>query len=72
MPERRLGDRVLEALELALEQEDLEVAEHLGRALELALTRFGGAGKVEHREPPPGAEAALDRLEALKQRFFAG
>lgn len=72
MEERRLCDRVLRALELALDQDDLEIAEHLARALELSLTRFGGEGKVEQRDLPMAAASAFDRLDELKRRLFAG
>ncbi len=65
--ERRLGDRILAALELALEQKHLDVAEHLTRALEETLTRFGGPDAVDHRELSAGMLQAFDRLEALRR-----
>lgn len=65
--ERRLGDRILAALELALEQKHLDVAEHLARALEETLTRFGGPDAVDHRELSAGMLQAFDRLEALRR-----
>ena len=71
MNERRLGDRILNALELALDQEDLEVAEHLALALETALTRFGGEGAVEHRDLSDGMLQAFDRLDLLRRRELA-
>jgi len=64
---RRLGDRILSALELSLEQNELEIAECLARALELSLTRFGGPGVVEKRDAPEGLDAAFARLEALRR-----
>lgn len=70
MEERRLCDRVLHALELALDQEALEIAEHLARALELSLTRFGGEGKVDQRDLPMAAAVAFGRLDALKRRLL--
>lgn len=70
--ERRLGDRILHALDLALEQEELEIAEHLARALEEAMTRFGGSGATERRDVPEAILTALDRLEVLRERTFAG
>lgn len=70
MQERRLCDRVLHALELALEQRDIEIAEHLARALELSLTRYGGAGKVDHRDLSGDAAAAFDSLDELKRNLF--
>lgn len=66
--ERRLGDRILHALELALDEEDLEVSEHLARALEETLTRFGGAGRTERRDVPPGMLEAFERLDRLRRR----
>ncbi|PWC33788.1 hypothetical protein [Azospirillum sp. TSO35-2] len=65
--ERRLGDRILAALELALEQKHLEVAEHLARALEETLTRFGGPDAVDHRELSAGMVQAFERLESLRR-----
>ena len=66
--ERRLGDRILHALELALDQEDLDVCEHLARALEEVLTRFGGPGRTEKRDLPPAMLDAFDRLDRLRHR----
>ena len=40
----RLSDRILSALELALDQSDIKVAEILTKALELAMTRNSGGG----------------------------
>ena len=65
--ERRLGDRILNALNLALDQKDLEVAEHLARALELALTRFGGEGASENRDLSESMLAAFERLDGLRR-----
>lgn len=65
--ERRLGDRILVALDLALEQRHLEVAEHLARALEEALTRFGGPDAVDHRDLSTGMIQAFERLSALRR-----
>jgi hypothetical protein len=67
--ERRLSDRIYEALDLALEREELEVAEHLARALEETLTRFGGAGVVDHRVMPDSMLQAFDRLDRLRHRM---
>ncbi|MBK1837728.1 hypothetical protein JHL17_09905 [Azospirillum sp. YIM B02556] len=65
--ERRLGDRILAALELALEQKHLDVAEHLARALEETLTRFGGPDAVDHRELSAGMLQAFAALEDLRR-----
>ena len=54
----RLSDRILAALDLALEQEDLKVAELLTRAMEMSMTRNtgglaikAGCGFIEHENP---------------------
>ncbi|WP_372397219.1 hypothetical protein ABMY26_24505 [Azospirillum sp. HJ39] len=65
--DRRLGDRILAALELALEQKHLEVAEHLACALEETLTRFGGPDAVDHRQVSAGLLHAFDRLDELRR-----
>lgn len=70
--ERRLGDRILNALELALEQENLEVAELLARALEETLTAFGGPGAIDRRELPDSMLAAFEGLDHLRRRTLAG
>ena len=64
--ERRLGDRILYALELALEQKDLDVAELLAKALEATLTRFGGPNAVDKRDLPERMLAAFDGLDRLR------
>jgi hypothetical protein len=64
----RLSDRILFALELALEQKDLELAESLNNALELAMTRNTGGGEfIERRDYPKEIEKALVQLRALKK-----
>ena len=65
--ERRLGDRILSALDLALDQGHLDVAEHLVRALEDTLTRFGGPNAVEHRDLSAGMVHAFEKLEKLRR-----
>lgn len=63
----RLSDRILFALELALEQNDLELSEALNKALEMAMTRNTGGGEfVERRDYPKEIEATLAQLRALK------
>lgn len=64
--DRRLGDRILAALELAIDQQELEIAEQLWRALELALSRYGGPDAFEKRDPPANLDDVLDRLLALR------
>jgi hypothetical protein len=63
----RLSDRILFALELALEQQDLETAETLTRALEMSMTRKTGGGEfVERREYPQAVESLMQQLRVLK------
>ncbi len=63
----RLSDRILSALELAINQKDILIAEQLLRALELAMTRnAGGKNFKEKRDYPPAIADAINRLELLK------
>ena len=63
----RMADRILYALELAIEQKDLEIADGLKSALELAMTRNTGGGEfVERRDYPERIQQALDKLKAIK------
>ena len=64
----RLSDRILFALELALEQKDLELSESLLNAIELAMTRNTGGGEfIERRDYPKEIEIAIEQLRALKK-----
>ncbi len=66
-PAERLADRILFALQLAVEQKDLAIAELLARSLELSMTRnAGGAEFVERRSFSDEAKKALEQLAALK------
>lgn len=65
----RLSDRILYALELAIEQEDVSIAEALVRCLELAMTRNTGGGEfVERRDYPDDVKTAMDRLRDIKKQ----
>lgn len=65
----RLSDRILFALEMALEQEDADLGDALAKALELSMTRNTGGGEfIERRDYPPAIEAALDKLDAIKKK----
>jgi len=65
----RLSDRILSALELALEQDDVRIAELLTSAMELSMTRNTGGGEfIERRDYPPEIEKAMDKLQALKKK----
>lgn len=69
----RLSDRILFALELALEQGDIPIAEFLTRALEMSMTRNTGGGEfVERRDYPQAMEAAMKRLNELRRAAQAG
>lgn len=64
----RLSDRILSALELSLEQDDIKISELLTRALELSMTRNTGGGEfIERRDYPPEIERAMDKLNDLKK-----
>lgn len=64
----RLSDRILFALELALEQGDVSIAETLTRALEMSMTRNTGGGEfVERRDYPLAMEEAMKRLNELRK-----
>lgn len=65
----RLSDRILSALELSLEQDDLKISELLTRALEQSMTRNTGGGEfIERRDYPPEIERAMDKLYALRDQ----
>lgn len=68
----RLSDRILSALELALEQKDLKISEFLTRALEHSMTRNTGGGEfIERRDYPPEIEEAMSKLNALRDEHGA-
>lgn len=68
----RLSDRILSALELAIEQGDLRIAELLTRAMEHSMTRnSGGIEFVERRDYPPEIEKAMEKLESLRENSDA-
>jgi len=63
----RLSDKVLEALEMAIQQHDLDIAILLDHALEKAMTRNTGGGDfVERRTYTERMEAAQAQLAMLK------
>ncbi len=65
----RLSDSILAALAFSLEQKDLAVAEHLSRALELAMTRgAGGKDFVERRTFTEGVEKAMSQMDVLRKQ----
>lgn len=68
---KRLSDRILFAFELALEQKDLKIAEHLMDALEQSLNRTDASGKqfTERRDTAPEYEAAMSQYNELKEEL---
>lgn len=63
----RLSDRIFYALQLAVEQRDIQTAEALLKSLELSMTRNSGGGEfVERREYPPEVEVVLKKLNEIK------
>lgn len=65
----RLSDRILSALELSLEQNDLKIAEQLVRALEMSMTRNAGGGEfIERRDYPPEIDRAMNKLYQLREK----
>lgn len=65
----RLSDRILFALELALEQGDLAISELLTRGVEMSMTRNTGGGEfVERRDYPADLEEAMKKLSVLKEQ----
>ncbi len=70
MNKQRLSDRILYAMILAIEQEDVKAADALAKALELAMTRNAGGGEfVERREYPKYIEDVLVRLHDLRKQY---
>ena len=66
---KRLSDKILEAFNLALEQEDAAISELLVNALELSLTRnAGGADFTERRDFADDIDAAMIRYDALRNK----
>ena len=68
----RLSDRILAALELALEQDDVKVAELLIRSMEVSMTRNTGGGEfIERRDYPPQIEKAMEKFYKLRDKAEA-
>lgn len=65
----RLSDRILSALELALDQGDLEVSEILLSAIDHTLLRKGE--QAERRDYPPELDAALAKIHLLRAKAGA-
>ncbi|MCB1531764.1 MAG: hypothetical protein KDJ35_02730 [Alphaproteobacteria bacterium] len=68
----RLSDRILSALELTIQQEDVAIADVLLKALDMSMTRnTGGNEFIERRDYPPEIEAAIDKLHDLRTKNSA-
>jgi hypothetical protein len=66
---KRLSDRILFALELSVEQDDLSISDDLVSAMEKAITRAtGGSGFVERRELAPEYDSVLSQYDDLKSK----
>jgi hypothetical protein len=68
---RRLSDKLFVAFQQACDQGDIEIAETILRALELALTREGGKNADRRDDTGPVVEA-FGRLEELKRARARG
>lgn len=69
--DRRLSDKLLIAFDQACDQNSLVVAELLLRALEIALTKEGGANQVDKRQDLGPVIAAYARLKELQDASAA-
>jgi len=65
---RRLSDKILAAFNQACEQKQVDTAEHLLRALELSLTRYGGQNNSDKRSQLGPVVEAFGKLETLRQK----
>ena len=67
---QRLSDRILYALNLALEQEDVKTADMLAKSLDLAMTRNAGGGEfVERRDYTTYIEETMNKLSVLRKQY---
>jgi hypothetical protein len=60
---RRLSDKILWAFDQAIATQSVEVAGLLLQALELALTKEGGPGKIDQRKDLEHVFEAYNRLK---------
>ena len=71
-PQRRLSDKILLAFDQACRQNDLDSADHLLRALDVALTREALSGKGADRRGDLGPlTEAFGRLKQLRAQTLA-
>lgn len=65
---QRLADLILVALNLAIDQKDMQVSDLLSRALDMAMTRnAGGKDFVERRDFSDDVSEALKKLGELRR-----
>jgi hypothetical protein len=67
-PMRRMSDKVLAAFNQACDEGDADIAEMLLRALELILTREGGANSADKRGEMGAVIEAYSRLLSVKNK----
>ena len=64
----RLSDRILPALQLAIEQKDIAIADLLRRAMEMSMTRgAGGADFIERRSFSDEVDRTMKGYNSLKK-----
>lgn len=67
---KRLSDYIVDSLDIAVDQEDVAIADLLIKALDLTMTRAAaekGDGFKERRSRSTDIEKTLDRYAALKK-----
>lgn len=64
---RRLSDKILGAFNQACDQNQIDTAEHLLHALEVAVTRYGGHPNADKRKSIAEVVDAYERLHALRK-----
>ncbi len=65
---RRLSDKLLAAFNQACEQDEVEVAELVLKAIEIVLTREAGPAERERRSHLGPVIEAFGRLKALREK----
>ncbi len=63
---RRLSDKIIDAFDMACDQNDAEIAEGLYQVLKIVLTRYGGAGKSDKRLNMDFIRNASERLDKVR------
>ena len=66
-PFTRISDVILDAVQRALDDRNLPVAEALHQALELVMTRSAGPHDIERRDIPEDVLKTFDQIEALRR-----